>query len=173
MRHHLENLLFEIDDRVVHRDTGTSHRPYKSKSCPWRSLSSQGRLLPGIDIKAPIVDSIGAFTFLKIEFSHLIIARQPSGDHGPGVGNRLPRHHHTSGQEGWLFEKEGPYWRGNADSAVWTVRRFCALRVPAALNLNPNAARSTFKCCSWMGFISTASMEQLDFVGSVHRPPRS
>ena len=35
---------------------------------------------------------------------------QSSGDHGPGVGHRLPRHLHASAQEGRLFEKDSSHW---------------------------------------------------------------
>jgi hypothetical protein len=68
----------------------------------------------------------------------------------PGAGYRLPCHLHASGQEVRLFAKDSPHWRGNLDPAVWSVRRLYALRVPGALNLNPNAARFTLICCSWM-----------------------
>jgi hypothetical protein len=39
-----------------------------------------------------------------------------------------------------------PHGRSNTDPAVWTVRRLYALRLPAALNLNSNAARFTSIC---------------------------
>ena len=68
--------------------------------------------------------------------AHTLSLRQPSVDHRPGAGYRLPRHLHASGQEGRLFEKDSPHWCGNADSAIRSVRRLYALRVPAALNLN-------------------------------------
>ena len=45
--------------------------------------------------------------------------RQPSGDHGPGARDSQSRHHHPSGQEGRLFEKDSPHGRGNVDPAVW------------------------------------------------------
>jgi len=45
--------------------------------------------------------------------------RQPSGDYRQGVGHRLPRHLHAFGQEGRLFAKVSPNWRGNVDTAVW------------------------------------------------------
>ena len=61
-----------------------------------------------------------------------------------GTGHRLPRHLHVPGQESRLLEKGSPHWRGNVDPAIWSVRRLYALRVPGALNLNPNAARFTF-----------------------------
>ena len=76
--------------------------------------------------------------------AHTFSLRQPSGDHGPGARDSQSRHHHASGQEGRLFEKDSPHGCGNVDPAVWTVRRLYALRVPGALNLNPNAARFTF-----------------------------
>jgi hypothetical protein len=93
--------------------------------------------------------------------AHTFSLRQPSVNHGPGAWDSQSRHHHASGQEGRLFEKGSPHGLGNADPAVWTVRRLYALRVfmpcgylcpagiyalrvPAALNLNPNAARFTF-----------------------------
>ena len=55
--------------------------------------------------------------------AHTFSFCQPSGDHGPGARDSQSRHHHAPGQEGRLFAKESPLWRGNVDSAVWTVRR--------------------------------------------------
>jgi hypothetical protein len=85
----------------------------------------------------------------------------------PGAGYRLPCHFHVSGQVARLFAKDSPHWRGNVDTAVWSVRRLYALRVfmpcgylcpsgiyalrvPGSLNLNRNAARFTLICCPWM-----------------------
>ena len=62
---------------------------------------------------------MGAQLSIPVTFS----LRQPSGDHGSGARDSQSRHHHTSGQEGRLFEKDSPHGRGNVDSAVWTVRR--------------------------------------------------
>ena len=68
--------------------------------------------------------------------AHTLSLRQPSVDHRPGAGDRLPRHLHASDQESRLFEKDSPHWRGHVDSAIWSVRRLYALWVPGALNLN-------------------------------------
>ena len=59
---------------------------------------------------------------------------QSPGDRGPGVGHRLPRHLHASGQEGRLFVKDSSHWR------VTLIQRFGRSGAPGALSLNPNAA---------------------------------
>ena len=77
-----------------------------------------------------------------------------------GIVNRVIAMH--------LVKKAGYSKKTARTGAVTLIQRF-----GSALNLNPNAARFTFICCSWMGCMSTASMDQLDFTGSVHQPPRS
>jgi len=94
------------------------------------------------------------------DVAHTFSRRQPSGDHGPGARDSHLHQRHAFAQEGRLCEKGSPHGRGDADPAVWTVRRLYALWVPAALNLIPNSARFTFTCCFWMGCMSTASMGQ-------------
>ncbi len=41
----------------------------------------------------------------------------------PGAGYRLPYHLRASGQEGRLFEKDSPHWRGNTDLQVAALGR--------------------------------------------------
>ena len=58
---------------------------------------------------------VGAQLSIPVAFS----LRQPSGDHGPGARDGQSRHHHASGQEGRLFEKDSPHGCGNVDPAIW------------------------------------------------------
>jgi 3-isopropylmalate dehydrogenase len=56
--------------------------------------------------------------FARVGFEVARRRRQPSGDHGPSARDSQSRHHHASGQEGRLFEKDSPYGRGNVGSQV-------------------------------------------------------
>ena len=77
-----------------------------------------------------------------------------------GIVNRVITTH--------LVKKAGYSKKTARTGAVTLIQRF-----GSALNLKPNAARFTFICCTWMECMSTASMDQFDVAGSVHRPPRS
>jgi hypothetical protein len=55
-----------------------------------------------------------------------------------------------------LVKKAGYSKKAARTGAVTLIQRFGRSGAPGALNLNPNAARSTFICCFWMGCMSTA-----------------
>jgi len=67
-----------------------------------------------------------------------------------------------------LVKKAGYSKKSARTGAVTLIQRF-----GSALNLNPNAARSTFICCFWMGCMSIDRMDQPGFTASIHRPVRS
>jgi len=58
-----------------------------------------------------------------------------------------------------LIKKAGLTQKTAQTGAVTLIQRFGRSGAPGALNLNPNAARSTSTCCSWMVFTQKTSME--------------
>ena len=67
-----------------------------------------------------------------------------------------------------LVKKAGYSKKTARTGAVTLIQRFGRSGAPAALNLNID-----FTCCSWLRCMSTASMDQFYFTGSVHQLPRS
>ena len=60
----------------------------------------------------------------------------------------------------YLIKKVGLTRKAAQSGAVTLVQRFGRSGAPGALNLNPNAARSTFICCFWMAYIQKTNRER-------------
>ena len=62
---------------------------------------------------------------IELSLSVAFSVRQPSGDHGPGAGYRLPRDRHAPDQKSWPYPQDGPRRRRHLNPAFGS-----------ALNLN-------------------------------------
>jgi hypothetical protein len=67
------------------------------------------------------------------------------------------------------IHKAGYSLKKGATGAVTLIQRFGWYGIPAALNLNPNAARSTFTFCSWMASTLIATTASPVFSASKRR----
>ncbi len=72
-----------------------------------------------------------------------------------------------------LVKKAGYSRKAARTGAVTLIQRFGRSGAPGALNLKPNAARSTFTCCFSMACTQIDRMDQPGFTASIHRPIRS
>jgi hypothetical protein len=109
----------------------------------------------------------------QLVLKHYPEFRQQLAEEGRVLPDYVQREFEDYLKCGRLFEKDSSHWSSHIDSAIWSLRRLYALWVPGALNLNPNAARFTFTCCSWMECMLTATMDRFDFAGSVPQPLES
>ncbi len=73
----------------------------------------------------------------------------------------------------YLIKKAGQTQKTAKTGAVTLIQRFGRSGAPGALNLNPNAARSTSTCCSLMEFMQKINMEKKYFNEQMRRLRKS
>lgn len=69
----------------------------------------------------------------------------------------------------YLIKKAGQTPKTAKTGAVTLIQRFGRSGAPGALNLNPNAARSTSTCCSWMEFMQKINTKKKYFNRQMRR----